>query len=215
MVLFALLCRISDGLMLSESMDRLEPSLDKFIEQGKSIIKRLSRVSDKACTIEASDSRYYFAYLIENDVCYLTFCEKSYPKKLAFKFLEEIYKEFDTSYGFEVPLAKRPYQFVKFESFITKTKNVYIDTRSQKNLSDISVELRDVHKIMSKNIKDIVGRGEKLNDVNDKSEILLAESIKYEKETVKLQSQLFLKKYGPILILFLFVLIIYFKFYYF
>ncbi|EGG18711.1 hypothetical protein DFA_04207 [Cavenderia fasciculata] len=205
MVLFAMLCRISDGLMLSESMDSGPESFDQYKQQAKTIFSKLSRVSEKEMTFETD--KYYFAYLIENDVCYLTFCERSYPKKMAFNFLEEIYKEFDTCYGSEVAIAKRPYQFVKFESFITKTKKLYKDSRTQRNLSDVSYELRDVHRIMSKNIQDIIGRGEKLSDVNQKSEMLLAESVKYEKQTLDLASKLFLKKYGPLLIVLLFVLI--------
>ncbi|EFA81715.1 hypothetical protein PPL_05709 [Heterostelium album PN500] len=213
MVLFAMLCRI-DGLMLSESMDSTQQdSFDRtYREQAKLIFSKLSRVSEKAMTLDTD--KYYFAYLIENDVCYLCLCEKAYPKKLAFNFLEELYKEFDTSYGSEVALAKRPYQFVKFETFITKTRKLYRDTRSQRNLSDVSFELRDVQKIMTKNIRDIVGRGEKLNDVNDKSEKLLAESIRYEKQTIALASQLFFKKYFPVIIILLFLFFIYIRYAY-
>ncbi len=35
------------------------------------------------------------SYLIENGMCFLTLTEKSYPKRLAFLFLEEIAKEFE------------------------------------------------------------------------------------------------------------------------
>lgn len=57
---------------------------------------------------------FIIRYIIEGDVVYLTLCEKSYPKKLAFTFLEELQKEFDTSYSSEVAAAKRPYAFIKF-----------------------------------------------------------------------------------------------------
>ena len=36
------------------------------------------------------------SYLIENGICYLTLTEKSYPKRLAFLFLEEISHDFET-----------------------------------------------------------------------------------------------------------------------
>ncbi|KAN0042905.1 hypothetical protein ACTA71_010536 [Dictyostelium dimigraforme] len=214
MVLFAMLCRVTDGLMLSESMDTLNPTFDKYRLQAKAIISKLSRVSDKAVTVDAND-KYYFAYIIEHEICYLAFCEKSYSKKLVFRFLDDLQKEFYNQYGSQVPSAKRPYQFIAFESFITKTKRLYQDTRTQKNLSNISVELDEVRNIMTKNIKDIVGRGEKLNDLNDKAEYLLKDSLKYEKETVALSSKLFFKKYGPILIIAFFVLFLYIYLYYF
>lgn len=56
-----------------------------------------------------------FSYIIENGVCYLCICEKSYPRKLAFSYLEELAKEFNLSYGNEVDKpGLRPYAFVKF-----------------------------------------------------------------------------------------------------
>eukprot|EP01132_Coremiostelium_polycephalum_P002454 gene2454-3031_t len=183
MVLFAMLCRVSDGLMLSESMDMTDPKIEAYRSQARLIFGKLTRVSEKSVTFDTGE--YYFA---------------SYPKKLAFFFLEELQKEFDTSYGPEIALAKRPYQFVKFESFITKTKKLYKDTKSQNNLTKVSYQLRNVQNIMNKNIQDIVSRGEKLDDISQKAELLLAESAKYEKQTLQLNAQLFIKKYGPILI---------------
>jgi hypothetical protein len=45
-------------------------------------------------------------------------CDKSYPKKLAFAFLEELQKEFQEKYGPEVGTVSRPYAFVKFGTLI-------------------------------------------------------------------------------------------------
>lgn len=51
---------------------------------------------------------------MEMGVCYLALCDKSYPKVLAFQYLEELQKEFNASYGTEVGSVARPYAFVKF-----------------------------------------------------------------------------------------------------
>ena len=43
-------------------------------------------------------SSFYFSmysYMIDNGICYLTLTDKSYPKRLAFLFLEEISKDFE------------------------------------------------------------------------------------------------------------------------
>jgi hypothetical protein len=55
------------------------------------------------------------SYIIEADICYLCICERSYPKKLAFSFLEELSKEFQVSHGHEAHRpGLRPYAFIKF-----------------------------------------------------------------------------------------------------
>lgn len=266
-----------------------------------------------------------------NDVCYLTLCENSYPKKLAFNFLEELQREFDIQHGAEVSKAKRPYSFIKFgmqrfascvrstpslhsahanprhttmlpapvnhpfirrfscthlflpspaflvislsslappDTFIQKTRKVYTDTRSQRNLNKVTEELTDVHRIMTKNITDILGRGEKIqsmyeekqqktkewNDsrarnkddtrvltiialrlspffhflhflflscyvahssgVASKADELLSSTAAYKKMAKDLNTDMFLRKYGPVIVVLLIVfLVLYFRFF--
>jgi vesicle transport protein SEC22 len=45
---------------------------------------------------------------------YLTIAEKAYPRKLAFSYLDELSKEFNSSYGPKVEDARKPYAFVGF-----------------------------------------------------------------------------------------------------
>lgn len=45
---------------------------------------------------------------------YLTIAEKSYPRKLAFSYLDELSKEFATVYGPKVKDVRKPYAFVGF-----------------------------------------------------------------------------------------------------
>lgn len=57
------------------------------------------------------------SYLISENVVYLTIAEKSYPRKLAFSYLDELAKEFATVYGPKVEAARKPYAFVGFGQF--------------------------------------------------------------------------------------------------
>ena len=54
------------------------------------------------------------SYIIENGVCYLTIAERSYPKKLAFQYLEDLQREFDRQNRAVVETVARPYYFIKF-----------------------------------------------------------------------------------------------------
>ena len=45
---------------------------------------------------------------------YLVISDKSYPRKLAFSYLDELSKEFATSYGAKVEGVRKPYAFVGF-----------------------------------------------------------------------------------------------------
>ncbi|KAL9412241.1 hypothetical protein AB3S75_045796 [Citrus x aurantiifolia] len=56
---------------------------------------------------------------MENGIsCFITLCDSSYPRKLAFHYLQDLQKEFQK---FDISLIDkitRPYSFVKFESII-------------------------------------------------------------------------------------------------
>ena len=60
--------------------------------------------------------------MIDNGICYLTLTDKSYPKRLAFLFLEEISKDFEADLKAEhgdewlrvVETVGRQYAFIKF-----------------------------------------------------------------------------------------------------
>lgn len=112
-------------------------------------------------TIESG--AFTFHYIIEGDVVYLTLVDKAYPKKLAFQYLEELAKEFSSLYGQQIDGVARPYAFIKFDTFIQKTKKLYMDTRTQRNIDRLNQDIAEVHSIMTRNIQDVLGQGERLD----------------------------------------------------
>ncbi|XP_076886621.1 25.3 kDa vesicle transport protein SEC22-1-like [Bidens hawaiensis] len=112
---------------------------------------------------------YVFHYIIEGRVCYLTMYDRAYPKKLAFQYLEDLKNEFERGYGNQIETAARPYAFIKFDKFIRRTKKLYQDTRTQRNISKLNDELYEVHQIMTRNVQEVLGVGEKLDQVSQMS----------------------------------------------
>lgn len=64
-----------------------------------------------------------FSYIIEGRVCYLTMCDRSYPKKLAFQYLEDLKNEFERVNGNQIETAARPYAFIKFGRVFSESDN--------------------------------------------------------------------------------------------
>ena len=128
------------------------------------------------------------SYLIADNVVYLTIADKSYPRKLAFSFLDELSKEFAMSYGPKVEGVRKPYAFVGFgafpestsckgrtltafhsiDTFMSKTARLYQDTRTanaagSSNLDQLNDDLQDVTRIMTKNMEELLWRGDSLD----------------------------------------------------
>ncbi|TVY36740.1 Protein transport protein [Lachnellula occidentalis] len=153
-----------DGLMLCASVDdeQTESSLVEIKSQVKMILRKLSRHAEPQASIESGS--YTIHYLISNDIVYICISERSYPRKLAFTYLSDLSTEFSTTYPSSTVLSptQRPYAFMEFDTFISRTKATYSDTRATQNLDKLNDELRDVTKVMTKNIEDLLYRGDSL-----------------------------------------------------
>lgn len=94
-----------------------------------------------------------------------------------------------------------------------------MDTKSQRNLNKVSSDLKDINRIMTKNIQDIINRGAKLDgnislfvftchilclyflylEIGNRAEQLTLKTDKYKKHTVDLNRMYFWRTYGPIM----------------
>ncbi|GAW12525.1 hypothetical protein ANO14919_018950 [Xylariales sp. No.14919] len=210
------IARVGDGLMLCASVDdeQSESSLAEVKSQIKLILRRLNRNSEPQASIESGN--YTLHYLIANEILFLCICDRSYPRKLAFTYLSDLSAEFSHSYSpqqLHSP-SLRPYAFMEFDTFISRTKATYADTRATQNLDKLNDELRDVTKVMTKNIEDLLYRGDSLERMGEMSSRLRDDSKKYRKAAVKINWDLLIKQYAPIGIFGLIVvLFIWFRFF--
>ncbi|KAH6715092.1 transport protein-like protein sec22 [Leptodontidium sp. 2 PMI_412] len=195
-----------DGLMLCADEGN-DQALDEIKSQIKQVLRRLNRNSEAQATVEAG--QYTFHYLIYQEIIYLCITASSYPRKLAFTYLSDLSTEFSTTYPSHTLLAPtlRPYAFMEFDTFINRTKGTYSDTRATQNLDKLNDELRDVTKVMTKNIEDLLYRGDSLERMGEVSSRLREDSKKYRKAAVRINWELLLKQYGPLGGLGLFVVI--------
>jgi len=200
MVKLTMIARVTDGLPLAEGLDdgREQRDLEFYKQQAKSLFKKLSHGQHEPSRMSIETGPYIFHYIIEARVCYLTMCDRSYPKKLAFQYLEELKNEFEKLYQSQVETVARPYAFIKFDTFIQKTRKLYLDTRTQRNLAKLNDDLYEVQQIMTRNVQEVLGVGEKLDQVSQMSSRLSSESRKYADKAKDLSRQAFIKKWAPV-----------------
>ncbi|KAL2260892.1 hypothetical protein VTK26DRAFT_5000 [Humicola hyalothermophila] len=190
-----------DGLMLCASVDdsETEHALSEVKSQVKLILRRLNRNSEPQASIESGSYNYTLHYLIASDIVYVAITDRSYPRKLAFTYLSDLAAEFSTTYPPQQVLSPvlRPYAFMEFDTFIGKTKSTYSDARATQNLDKLNDELRDVTKVMTKNIEDLLYRGDSLERMGELTSRLRDDSKKYRRAAVRINWDLLMKQYGP------------------
>lgn len=185
------------GHPLSASVED-DQGLSEQKAQVKAIVRKVNANSELRASIESG--AYTIHYLITDDgIIYLCICDHSYPGKLAFSYLDEISKEFSKSYGSEINKpGLRPFAFVKFDNFMQKTKRLYQDTRATQNLDKLNAELQDVTRVMTKNIEDLLYRGDSLDKMSDLSSSLRSESKKYKRHAKRINLEALIRQYIPV-----------------
>lgn len=103
---------------------------------------------------------------------------------------------------------------MEFDNFISKSKTTYADARAAQNLDKVNDELRDVTKVMTKNIEDLLYRGDSLERMGELSSRLRDDSKKYRRAAVRINWELLIKQYAPFAGLgFIILVFIYWRFF--
>ena len=215
-----LISRVTDALPLAASLaddkDAYANELQEYERQAKRIVKNVcaersrsvTRLSSSVSGAATVDVGYFvFHYLVAGAVVYLTLAEKAYPRKLAFAFLDELRREFETVYGRQIETATRPYEMIRFDTFMQKTKRVYLDASAPRNLEKLNSDLLDVRDIMTRSIHEVLGRGERLETLQTTSSKLSSESRKYLRHAKRARWILRLRQYGPLALVFVIVVV--------
>ncbi|XP_020795118.1 vesicle-trafficking protein SEC22b-A [Boleophthalmus pectinirostris] len=212
MILLTMLARVADGLPLAASIqdeEQYERDLQQYQTQAKQLFRRLNAQSPDRCTLEAGNLNFH--YLIAEGVCYLCLCEPSFPKKVAFGYLDDLHNEFFDQYGRRVSTVTRPYTFIEFDNYIQKAKKMYVDSRARRNLGSINTELHDVQRIMVANIEEVLQRGEALSALDTKATNLSSLAKKYQSDAKYLNTRSTYAKLAAVAVVVL-TLIIYVRF---
>ncbi|XP_010731618.3 vesicle-trafficking protein SEC22b-A [Larimichthys crocea] len=212
MIALTVIARVADGLPLAASVQEDEQSgrdLQQYQSQAKQLCRKLNAQSPDRCTLEAGNMNFH--YIIAQGVCYLLLCEASFPRKMAFAYLEDLHSEFYDQYGRRVATVTRPYSFIEFDTYIQKTKKSYIDSRARRNLGNINTELQDVQRIMVANIEEVLQRGEALSALDTKASNLSSLSKKYRSDAKYLNTRSTYAKVAAVAVFFV-TLIVYVRF---
>mmetsp|Transcript_3713 Transcript_3713/g.5548 ORF Transcript_3713/g.5548 Transcript_3713/m.5548 type:complete len:224 (-) Transcript_3713:328-999(-) len=213
--LLTFVARLSDGLPLVASFAQTSLNLDVQKKQAKDVLRNLNSNgrSVSKMSIETTDKKI-FHYLIQQNICYLTLTEHSYPKRLAFLYLEEVADAFleylsSTHGGLQViETTARPYAFIQADPIIQRKQRDFVDPKSSSNSNKLNQDLSDIHSIMRQNITQVLDRGEKLENVSQISSNLMSESKKFKWGAKKLSFWAKVNTYAPIAAMGLFVIVV-------
>mmetsp|Transcript_20115 Transcript_20115/g.49305 ORF Transcript_20115/g.49305 Transcript_20115/m.49305 type:complete len:215 (-) Transcript_20115:109-753(-) len=192
--LTSFIARADTGMMLVETMTT-QPS---WRNQAKQLLRNFSDTypnTPSRRSLQNGESLIH--YIIENQVVYMTFTDSSYPKGLAFQFLEETQQRFVRELDRKIPTFDRPYAAQQaFDMTLDKLRRQYFDPNSPENVEKMERDIHQIHNIMVSNIQEVLKRGEKLEKMSSLSQDLMHESKRFQRSAKYMNFQVWLKQFG-------------------
>ncbi|KAJ3124525.1 SNAP receptor [Nowakowskiella sp. JEL0407] len=132
---------------------QIEDEIFPYKKLGKSLIRLFSpEFITEPLPTRASIvvGEFIFHYIVENGVIFLTLCERTYPRLLAFSYLIELVRSFFQEIASDpntVISAQRPYALIKFEPSIQVLIKRYLNVRqlhTPDDLADLPAQIQSI-----------------------------------------------------------------------
>ncbi|KAK4734509.1 hypothetical protein R3W88_008770 [Solanum pinnatisectum] len=200
MVKVTIIGRVSDGMPLAQGQRLHEENNDvltTYKKQAEFILKEISLQALPSSKMTILVDHHCFNYMVENGICYLTLCESSYPRKLAFHYLQDLQQEFERLDSSLVDRITKPYTFIKLDTIIGNIRKQYVDTRTQANLSKLNAHRQKELEIAAEELSLITERRRRVEMMERKMEAHISTSPVWQSKRLEIIAL----KWTPITIL--------------
>ena len=210
-ILITSIHRLSDSLPLASGAEAATQT-DEYRggkNQMNKILASLKNSRDSEAMVPFGNM--YVLYYIQGDVVFAALFNRGYSQQMAQAYLLDVKREFLSQYDERrVANASVAYAFMSFEGFISKTKRVFEQNKTSRNLSAVQGNLSDIHRVMTKSLADVVNRGDDISDLGSKTDAVLSESESYRKASVDLNRMKFWQKWGVVIVIVLVLLLLFY-----
>ncbi|XP_066567611.1 uncharacterized protein LOC136755110 [Amia ocellicauda] len=153
--------------------------------------------------------RFNYYILFNDGISYICATELSCDTQTTFAFLDEVCKVFVNSALIKEVAFAQPFEFSRdLQPALAQYMADYGAQTGSQKLEDIQVQVNDVKGILKDNIDKVLDRGEKLDDLIDKTEDLQATADTFQKTATRVSRKMWWKNTKMIIIIVVIVVII-------
>jgi vesicle transport protein SEC22 len=144
-----------------------------------------------------------FYMTLQNVICFAIVDENQDLKQVysfCYTVLNEMYKGITSSKNSSILYNNIPFQLINLQPMMDKlaVKTPTVNNSNSSSLEALNSELKDITSILNSNIEKLIVRGESLQNLNDLSDSLKHNSLKYKKNIKMYNLKLLMSEYAPI-----------------
>jgi len=157
-----------------------------FISVSRHLLAKLPSGQSDSEKMSYSYERHFFHYMRVGDLVILALADGNFPRRIAFAFLKDIHDRFKDEYGgnWQTGMA---FEFNEFSRVLSRQAEFFSHDERADKLSAMKVKLDETKDIMVRNIDSLLDRGEKLEDIVQKTEMMQTDSFQFQKSSKTLK----------------------------
>lgn len=132
-------------------------------------------------------------YLISGSVIYMVSVPSSFSSAVAMSYLQSVQSSFASRYSTNAVSTAAPYSLAEFEQELQRAAQ---DAESRTSLLQLQSETEEVRDQMAASLQEIIGRGNKLSEMEAQSEALVAGTHMVLADAKQLDIQAWWRLYG-------------------
>ncbi|CAG8538452.1 4752_t:CDS:2 [Diversispora eburnea] len=150
---------------------------------------------------------YLFHYICEDGLTYMCMADDTFGRRIPFLFLQDIKERFLATYSKERATTALPYGLNEFSKVIAKQMEHFSDVSQADRIKKVHGEIEQVKDVMTRNIEQVLERGERIEILVDKTDNLNQQAFAFKKRSTALKRSMWWKN-TKLLILLVFVIIL-------
>ncbi|XP_060599876.1 uncharacterized protein LOC132753427 isoform X2 [Ruditapes philippinarum] len=158
------------------------------------ILPQIPTRNDGKTTVNASNTKFHC--IVENGIIFLCAAKPGTETRPCFAYLTELKDQFHNQNFAEQAVTARPHEFdSQFNSVMAKQMDRYSKKNATDNLTVLQGQVKEVTGVMSQNIESVIQRGERLDDLMDKTDELEAASATFQRTATKIRKKYWWKNF--------------------
>ena len=135
-----------------------------------------------------SQDRHLFHVLTTSGLCFLCMADEAFGRRVPFAFLEEVKSRFMAAYGGASATALAYAYNTEFSRVLHQQMEYFSSSNSGGDpLSQAKTDLADVRALAVQNIDAVLDRGEKIELLVDKTEVLAGDAFRFKKQASRVK----------------------------
>ena len=150
--------------------------------------RRLLSTRHVTSRVSYSQDRHLFHVLTSSGLCFLCMADEAFGRRVPFAFLEEVKARFTQAYGSQSATALAYAYNTEFSRVLHQQMEYFSSSNSGGDpLSQAKTDLADVRALAVQNIDAVLDRGEKIELLVDKTEVLAGDAFRFKKQASRVK----------------------------